>query len=347
MTERVRFPDISPRAWEHPADRTALTGLRSLSGFDVLLKTLSGLLRERSRRLLYLASSVRVDERQFRGVNAIYGEAVEVLDAIRPELYVVSHPVPNAMTMGMDRPFVVVSTAMLDLLDDEELRFTLGHEIGHARSGHAVYATMLVHLSRLITHLGWMPGPGWALRAIRAALAEWYRKSELSADRAGLLACQDADAAQRVMMKLAGGARLDDMDAEAFLAQARDYDAAGDVRDGVLKLLNLEGQAHPFAVLRAAELDKWRGSPQYARILAGEYPRVGQDRGSVHEDAREAAGSYRENFDLSADPLIQKVRDLGGGVAGVAGGVRDRVSGWVRGGRATTTTTEDDRPEGR
>ncbi|MDT0488879.1 M48 family metallopeptidase, partial [Streptomyces doebereineriae] len=120
----------------------------------------------------------------------------------------------------------------------DEMRFVIGHELGHALSGHAVYRTMLHHLMRLASSFGFVPIGGWALRAIVAALQEWQRLSELSGDRAGLLCGQDFDMAIRVELKLAAGRHLDKLDSQAFLAQARDYDATGDMRDGVLKLLN-------------------------------------------------------------------------------------------------------------
>jgi Zn-dependent protease with chaperone function len=333
---RVRLPEISSRAWEHPADRGALVALRSLAGFDTVLRVFSGLGSERSRRLLYLASAVRVGGRQFRSVGRIFGEVLDVLDVpARPDLYVEMHPAPFAMTIGLDAPFVVLSSGMLDLLDDtEELRFVLGHEVGHAGSGHAVYRTMLVTLVRLPAVLGWLPLGGWALRAIVAALMEWQRKAELSADRAGLLAGQDVDAALRAFMKLAGGSRLADMDVPAFLEQAADYERSGDLRDGVLKLLNLELRTHPFTALRAAELSRWVRSGEYDRVLRGDYPRRGDDRGaSIGEEARAAARAYRDAFDVSADPLVRALRGLGDGLAGAAGSVRDTVAGWVRGER--------------
>ncbi len=326
---RVRFPEISSRAYEHPADRSALVAMRTLSGFDVVLRRLSGLFQERRYRLLYLASAVRVSDRQFRGVDRIYADAVSTLDLpTRPELYVTQSPLPNSVTLGMDEPFVVLTTALLDLLDDEELRFILGHELGHAHSGHAVYQTMLQHLVRISANLGWLPVGYWGLRALIAALREWSRKAELSGDRAGLLVGQEPAAALRVHMKLAGGARLSEMDSEAFLAQAAEYDAAGDLRDGVLKLLNLEGRTHPFAALRAAELRRWADSEEYARALAGDYPRRGDDRSaSLAEEVRAAARSYRDSFDLSADPLVAVLRDVGGGMVGA----RDRLFAWMRG----------------
>src|ERR1700710_1327142 len=105
--KRVQFPGISSRAWEHPADRSALVALRSLAGFDTLLKTLAGLFRDRKHRLMFLASSVRVGERQFAGLDRIMGEALQVLDCPnRPELYVRQDPQAVAVTLGMEEPFI-------------------------------------------------------------------------------------------------------------------------------------------------------------------------------------------------------------------------------------------------
>lgn len=328
---RTRLPGISTRAWEHPADRTALVTLRSLAGFDTVLRTVSGLLRERRHRLLYLATAVRVDERQFRTLHQLRQDCAEILDAPDvPEMFVLQEPSVNAFTIGMDRPFIVLTTGLVELMDTEELRFVIGHELGHALSGHAVYRTMLMHLIRVSANLGWMPVGGWALRAIVAALMEWSRKSELSGDRAGLLCGQDVEASVRVHMKTAGGTLIREMNHGAFLAQADDYERSGDLRDGVLKLLNLELQSHPFSVLRAAELRRWIHSGEYERVLAGQYPRRHQD-GEVRigEEIKQAARSYRQNFDQSEDPLIRMVRTLGKDLGGAVGSVGREVGGTV------------------
>lgn len=330
---RTRLPGISTRAWEHPADRTALVTLRSLAGFDTVLRTISGLLRERRHRLLYLATAVRVDERQFRSLHQLRQDCAEILDAPSiPEMFVLQDPQPNAYTIGMDRPFIVLTTGLIELMDPEELRFVVGHELGHALSGHAVYYTMLMHLMRVSANLGWMPVGGWALRAIVAALMEWSRKSELSGDRAGLLCGQDVEASVRVHMKTAGGALVREMNLGAFLAQADDYERSGDLRDGVLKLLNLELQTHPFSVLRASELRRWIHSGEYERVLAGQYPRREQDADvRISEEIKQAARTYRQNFDQSEDPLITMVRslgrDLGGAVSETVAGLGRRLGG--------------------
>ncbi|WP_395111045.1 M48 family metallopeptidase [Actinomadura sp. SCN-SB] len=325
---RTRFPGISSRAYEHPADRSALVALRGLTGFDTVLRRLSGLISERALRLMFLGGAVRVGDNQFHHLNDMVRDACYILDMPEvPEVYVRQFPVPNAMAIGSDRPFIVINTGLLDLLDDEETRFVVGHEVGHILSGHAVYRTMMEILIQLGARLSWLPLGNVAIGAILIGLNEWFRKAELSSDRAGLLTGQDVDAAKRTMMKLAGGTRLHEMSGEAFLEQARQYDAAGDVRDGLLKFLNLLPQTHPYAVIRFAELDRWAKGPEYERILAGDYPRRADDASAKFTDeVREAANSYRESWERSADPFIGKVRSAAEGAASAAGGLFDRIS---------------------
>lgn len=306
---RIRFPGISPRAYEHPADRGALVALRAVPGFDAVLKALSGAVGERSHRLLALASSVRVSPRQYPELDRLRNECAVTLDIDPiPEMYVFRDPIPNAMTLGLDKPFMSITTGMLDLVDENGMRFVVGHEMGHVLSGHSVYRTMLLHLVRLATGIAWMPIGYWGVRAIVAALQEWYRKSELSCDRAGLLCTQDPKAALRVHALLAGATNPDEMDVSAFLAQAQEYDASGDIRDSVLKLMHLDGRTHPLAALRAAELQRWAAGEDYRTILAGNYPRRADDAStSWSDEVKAAAASYRDSFSESSDPLRKVV----------------------------------------
>ena len=280
--------------------------MRKLTGFDVLLRKLSGLFNERAFRLQFLASGVRVSERQFPQINDMVRDGAYVLDLPEiPEVFVTQNPLVNAMALGSDKPFIVINTGLIELLDAEELRTVVGHELGHVLSGHAVYRTMLFHLINLAARIAWVPLGYIGLRGIIWALEEWYRKSELSCDRAGLLASQDPDAARRVLMKLAGGARLSELNSDAFMEQAHDYDAVPDVRDGLLKILQLQGNTHPFAVIRFAELNRWIGSGEYERILAGDYPRRDSDSSTnIGDEIRNAAKSYQESWQRTEDPLV-------------------------------------------
>jgi Zn-dependent protease with chaperone function len=230
-----------------------------------------------------------------------------------PELFVSANPVPNALTVGMNKPFIVISSGLVDLLDDEEMRFVLAHELGHSMSGHAVYQTLLQRLIQLSGVLNTIPMGGLGVRAIMAALMEWSRKAELSADRAGLLATQDPPTAFRVHMQLASGGHLENLDPTSFFAQGQEYDDAGDLRDSVLKLLLIEARSHPFAVVRAAELRRWVESGEYTRCLSGEYPRRDSDaEAGVSEAAKAAARSYSETFRQSQDAVGKLVHDAAG-----------------------------------
>jgi hypothetical protein len=98
---------------------------------------------------------------------------------------------------------------------------------------------------------------------------------------------------------------------DEFHQQAHEYDAVPDVRDGLLKLLQLQGNTHPFAVIRFAELDRWAAEGDYRTILSGTYPRREDDRdASVSEEAKAAAKSYQDSWSRSADPLIGAVRGV-------------------------------------
>ncbi|HWG01895.1 MAG TPA: M48 family metallopeptidase [Trebonia sp.] len=331
---RVRLTGISSRAYEHPADRSALVALRKLTGFDVLLRKLFGLFNERAFRLSHLAGSVKVSERQFPHIYALVRDGAYVLDLPDvPEVFVTQNPMVNAMALGRDKPFIVITTGLVNLHDQEELRFVIGHELGHILSGHAVYRTMLLWLIQLAARIAWMPIGVLGLRAIIWGLEEWFRKSELSCDRAGLLACQDPDAARRALMKLAGGPYLSELNPDAFREQAREYDAAPDMRDSILKLLQLQGNTHPFAVVRYAELDYWATHGDYDRILGGDYPRRETDQNaSVTDEMRNAAKSYQESWSRSEDPLAGVFRTVAGTVAQAGGSLFDRFAGGSRGG---------------
>src|SRR5579859_2997837 len=325
---RVRLTGISSRAYEHPADRSALVALRKLSGFDVLLSKLFGLINERALRLTFLAGAVKVSERQFPHIYALVRDGAYILDLPEvPECYVIQSPIVNAMAIGRDRPFIVLTTGLVNLHDEEELRWVVGHELGHILSGHAVYRTMMIILIGLASRIAWMPIGFIGLRAIIWGLEEWFRKSELSCDRAGLLAGQDVDAARRVLMKLAGGAQLSELNPDAFREQAHEYDAVPDLRDSILKILQLQGNSHPFAVVRFAELDYWATHGEYERILGGDYPRRDTDaNASVGEEIRNAAKSYQESWSRSQDPLVGIFRGVAESAARAGGGLFDRMT---------------------
>jgi Zn-dependent protease with chaperone function len=324
---RIRLESIASHAFEHPTDRAALRALRSVPGFDLVLRKLMGIAGERSIRYLHLANTVRVNDKQFPRVNALYAECLDVLDVERrPELFIAQTPIVNAGALGVDDPFIVLNSGTLQLFDDDELRFVLAHELGHVVCDHALYKTMLSLLLRISFAYGIVPVAGVALFGVIAALREWDRKSELTADRAGLLAVQSPEVAYRVHMKMAGGGRVAEMSVDEFAAQADDYDRAGDILDGVVKLVNLLQRTHPFSALRLRALRQWVDSGEYERILGGEYPRRSEPQTPFSHTIAEGARAYREEARRSEDPLQRFFNDL----AEVGSSVLERARGVIR-----------------
>ncbi len=341
---RVRLPGISSRAYEHPADRSALVALRKLTGFDTIIRNLAGLFNDRALRLMFLASAVRCSNDQFPDLYQAMLDSCYILDMDTvPELYVSQNPVANAMALGASKPFIVLYSGIVDLMDPEEIRWLIGHELGHVASGHAVYHTMLYNLINLAQRLALFPIAWIGLRGVIWGLEEWYRKSEMSADRAGLLATQDVEAARRALMKLAGGKNLSQFSHDEFHRQAREYDAVPDVRDSLLKLLQLQGQTHPFAVVRFAELDRWAEDGEYREILAGNYPRREDDQStSVGDEFRGAAKSYQDSWNRSADPLVGAVRGVASGAMDAGSRLFNRFAGGSRTDDDHDTDDDDD-----
>jgi hypothetical protein len=160
------------------------------------------------------------------------------------------------------------------------------------------------------------PIVGLAARAVLVALLEWYRKSELSSDRAGLLTVQDPEIAMRAMLKMAGGGDSSETNLAEFIQQAEEYRTGGDVADQVFKILNLMGTTHPFWVLRVSEIRSWIETGAYDRILRGEYPRRGEPDRAYEEDLREAAAAYADG-----------ARDIIDQVAGAARRMSENIMG--------------------
>src|SRR6266516_1656092 len=285
---RKILTQIAPVTWEHPADRAALQSLRSVPGFDEVVKKVYGFIGEPGVRLIFQADAVRVGPPQFPRLNQLYTDVLTSMDwSERPELFVSQTPFANAGAFGMDRPFIVINSGTLRLLDDDEMRNVLGHELGHVMSGHALYHTVLVLI--LNVSLGALPFlAGIAILPIQLALLEWFRKSELSSDRAGLLACQDPTVSLRVNLKFAGGGEI----------------------DRIFKILGVLGRSHPFNTVRAAELQRWIEEGHYDRVLRGEYTRRGPEaeQRPIDRDIDDARDHYMKEAKAVVDDVVDTAK---------------------------------------
>jgi Zn-dependent protease with chaperone function len=284
LPPRVRFPGLSSAAFEHPADRAALEALRRTPGLDRLLRWLSDIGAERHVRVLFTGDSLRVSPRQCSRLYNDLREACAILDVKEPEFYLIQTPFPNAFAFGMQRHTLVMSTSLVDLLNDTERLEVIGHELGHIKAEHMLYRTMAIVLATVLQEMaGFLTLPGALLStALLYSLHYWFRKSELTADRAGLLTVQDADTCVSGLLKLVGGSQrlVDDLNTTEFTKQADLYeDMDEDFLALYYKFLLLGRQTHPFPALRAREIKEWSQSEQYLRLLRGDYPRMDTEVG--------------------------------------------------------------------
>jgi Zn-dependent protease with chaperone function len=265
------FPNLEAKDFQHPHDIAATEALKAVPGLDKVIAKIMEYSLERVFYLENIASSVRVTSRMFGRLYRSLGWGCQILDLEEPELYVTLDPVPNAYTYGHTRPFVVLTSGLVDMLDDEECFFVIAHELGHIKAAHVLYTIMARNISTLMTIIGQATlGLGSLLgQGLVAALHDWYRKAELTSDRAGLLCVQELDPCMRAFMKLAGGAsRLyTEMDPTEFSQQIRAYEDADELLlNKAYKGLLTMHRTHPFPILRAQELDAWYRDG-YRRLL--------------------------------------------------------------------------------
>jgi Zn-dependent protease with chaperone function len=265
------FPNLVARDFQHPHDMAATEALQAVPGLDKVIAKIMEYSLERVFYLENIASSVRVTPRMFGRLYRSLGWGCQILDLEEPELYVTLDPVPNAYTYGHTHPFVVLTSGLVDMLDDEECFFVIAHELGHIKATHVLYTIMAQNISTLMAIIGQATlGLGSLLgQGLVAALHDWYRKAELTSDRAGLLCVQELEPCMRAFMKLAGGAsRLyAEMDPAEFLQQIRAYEDADELLlNKAYKGLLTMSRTHPWPILRAQELDAWHRDG-YRRLL--------------------------------------------------------------------------------
>jgi Zn-dependent protease with chaperone function len=319
------YPEISSKAYEHPADRAATAALKAVPMLDTVVRKLIEFRYERALRQFYLGNSLKVSERQLPELWASYQGVHRVLDMPGEyDLYVSSTPMLgfNAATIGSQRPMIVVGAPLARELGAAEQRGVIGHELGHILSDHVVYMTALNILMRGVN----LPGVvGLPLRAVRAILLEWFRAAELSCDRAATLAVRDPRIICRTLMVVASGLPAERLDLDAFMAQAMDYENWEDAHDRVRRFFIEIGATHSFAVRRVSEVMRWVQSGEYDRILRGEYRRRGDDA-PVREEASDAMEFYAERFRALFRELGENVTNLGSQV----GDVSQQVADWLR-----------------
>jgi len=328
--EAWRLDRISPRAYQHPADRAAGAALQKIPYLDQVVRKLVALGYERALRAAALGASVKLGQEQLPRVWVLHREVFNALDMERvPDLYLTQFPLANAFTIGTDRPIVVLNSELVRILDDGGRRVVLAHEAAHVHSDHVLYRTALLILLRLGSSVRLPILAGLPILAIRMALLEWSRAAELSCDRAAALVTRDPQAVSRALMVIAAGEAAEDLNLNAFIAQGMEYGEKGSGLERLTKLLQDLNVTHPLPVRRVRMLLDWVQAGDYDRIVRGDYLRRGEEA-SAGDEAAAASSHYSERIGDAIAQAGSSVSELG-----------DQLGDWLQ-----RTTGKGPRPDG-
>jgi Zn-dependent protease with chaperone function len=255
--------------YEHPFDKKALSALENTPGLGLVGSFITKHTIERIYTVQHTGSNLKVTKESYPKIYEYLEYACQILDIKQiPDLYIQWGYNINACTVGSENPIIVLNSGLIDLCDDDEILFVIGHECGHIKSNHMLYHMMAQVINMCIDMI---PFGSIAASPIQFALYYWDRMSEFTADRAGLLCCQNKEATIRAFMKMAGMPikHFNEMSKECFIQQAKtfkmlDYDAM----NKVIKTIAIADESHPWTVMRAAELLKWISGDEIRSILA-------------------------------------------------------------------------------
>ena len=301
--KRTVISNLSSQEYEHPLDRIALENLKKVPLLPKIIDTVN-VPYNTIIRAIHSGSYLRISDKQMPSIYKLMREACDILGVDEPEFYVSSEANISAYTGCPDKPLVCISRYLLDIMDDNEIMFVIGHELAHIKSQHLIYSAVaqILRQGLLETILSSIPGAGLvsggATIALNYALFEWYQAGELTCDRGGYLACQDFKASCGALMKLAGSSQryIKELSLDEFLNQAQNFEdtnsgALGNVQKIILSYI---AATHPYTVSRVRELMKFDKDGLYSNIMQRkpfEQPAPadsGKKKGSASDSAQEA-----------------------------------------------------------
>ncbi|MGM3308223.1 M48 family metallopeptidase [Anabaena sp. WFMT] len=297
MTRKI-LTGLNSKTYEHPFDRQALGSLQKMPGISPILKKINEYSIDRLLRLQSLGSEIRVTNRNFPKLYQALAETCQILDVSPlPELYFFRGTgYIQTYVVGVEKPLIGVNLEAMEWLNPDELVYVLGSEVARIKSQHMIYHQMAIVMPALKNLLSstTLGIGGLVASGIELALYNWVMMAKLTADRAGLLACQDINIATTALMKLAGlpDEYLNNDVIEDFLIQSREFAANSfDNLDQVTKILSYTEYRLSWIVMRTGELLKWVDSGDYDDLI-----REDANLNTPEDNNPEAEGKEGWNF---------------------------------------------------
>lgn len=273
MKERQILNKLFSAEYEHPFDRKALDRLENTPGLDLLKRKVMEHGLEKFLRIKHTGNNIQITSKNIPELHELLTEACDILGVPEmPELYIFLEDKIRSYTSGEKQQVIVLSSGAIDLLNEEELLFLIGRELGHIKSNHVIYHMMAYSIkvvAQIISDVSLGLG-NLVSMPLQAALLYWHRMSEFTADRAGMLTCQDLEVAGSALMKIAGlpAQYYNRVTLEDFRKQAYDFDELQATQlDKFIRFAADYENEQPFTVIRAKELFQWVESGAYDQVL--------------------------------------------------------------------------------
>lgn len=265
----IKLIGLKADHFRHPLDLKATTQLKQIPALDLAIRGILGNVAEDFFYLNNIASSILIGEKQLPDLYELLLSACEILDLEPPQLYIKQNPIPNAYTLAIrgKKPFIVIHTSLLEILNADEIKAVIAHELGHLKCEHGVYLTLA---NVMVLAAGLIPSWGaFVAQSLQSQLLQWVRCAEFSCDRSALLVVQKPDIVMSLLMKLTGGSPsiAHQLNLEAFMAQVKEYKAMSNTEIGkMLQEMQTSQLTHPVPIIRAKEIENWSKSADYYQL---------------------------------------------------------------------------------
>ena len=255
----------------HDLDKAALQALKAIPGFTQLLKAFMKVWNEQLFNIENMSTNLRLSEKQLPQYYNLLPPICEKLGIDVPDMYLELDVNANAYTYGDTKPFIVLTSGLIETLPDELIATVIAHECGHIACRHTLYKTMGRMLLNGASDVMNLFGLGdVVMLPIKAAFWHWSRCSEYSADRAAMVCDGNADKMIEVCLRFSG---LDkdiaaEANVEAFMEQAVEYKKlVGDNKvNKAMELLMFLDNSHPLNAVRAYECNEWQKSNSFTNL---------------------------------------------------------------------------------
>ncbi len=202
-----RLYNVDITDFQHPKEAKSMKTLKNTNGMEKVVKKFYDLGIENIIKLQITGSSLKLTPSSFPELYEITHIACRTLNVSQiPELYVQKSDEFEARTLGVEKPFIAISTECLDKLTKEELLFMIGREVAKIKCQHILYQEIGFIFPELMDAFSavTLGLSGVLSSGLKYALFHWSQMAEYTADRGALLVCQDIHVVKGMYAKLAG-----------------------------------------------------------------------------------------------------------------------------------------------